>query len=374
MNQLTVNPSAYDVVFVGGGPVGLWTALQTKLRNPKLNVVVLEKYTEYQRLHNLFLESQSMSTDCKSPEMGALLAKLKAKPLLSTHLLESELVKAAQNAGVIIHKNISIQNPEKDLACFTNARVIVGADGAHSIMRSAVVLEKPDNCLTKQEDIHYICDLSYIEQNEPVGTLRKVAMNSAVGNIMYEIHGKRSQKTTLRTFISKEVFERMKEAKRKAPMPLDDPRVDPKVRQEFLSFISMKYGKEQSAHIDLSQATITTTSLGTYVSKKFVRKDGSKHWCLVGDAAFGVPYFRSLNNGFLSGTLLSKTIAAHYEVPAQQVNSKSFSMFQPLTFDDYENATRKLAHQQVWKANAKAHAINAGIRVVRSTHSITAQS
>lgn len=38
-----------DINFVGAGPVGLFTAIQAKLYNPDLNILMLEKYTEYQR-------------------------------------------------------------------------------------------------------------------------------------------------------------------------------------------------------------------------------------------------------------------------------------------------------------------------------------
>lgn len=49
-----------DIVFVGAGPVGLWTAIQAKKRNPQAQIQVYERYTEYQRSHVLRLEHFSM--------------------------------------------------------------------------------------------------------------------------------------------------------------------------------------------------------------------------------------------------------------------------------------------------------------------------
>ncbi len=48
-----------DVVFVGAGPVGLWTAVQLKLASPQTNVLMLEKYIEYQRSHVLKVDPAS---------------------------------------------------------------------------------------------------------------------------------------------------------------------------------------------------------------------------------------------------------------------------------------------------------------------------
>ncbi len=48
-----------DVVFVGAGPVGLWTAVQLKLASPQTKVLMLEKYTAYQRSHVLQVDQAS---------------------------------------------------------------------------------------------------------------------------------------------------------------------------------------------------------------------------------------------------------------------------------------------------------------------------
>ena len=49
-----------EVVIVGGGPVGLWTGVQLKKRQPNAVVIVYERYPEYQRNHVLRLEYASM--------------------------------------------------------------------------------------------------------------------------------------------------------------------------------------------------------------------------------------------------------------------------------------------------------------------------
>jgi 2-polyprenyl-6-methoxyphenol hydroxylase-like FAD-dependent oxidoreductase len=52
--------SRKNIVIVGGGPVGLWTAIQLKRRRPDLEIRIYERYETYQRSHVLRLEHLSM--------------------------------------------------------------------------------------------------------------------------------------------------------------------------------------------------------------------------------------------------------------------------------------------------------------------------
>jgi 2-polyprenyl-6-methoxyphenol hydroxylase-like FAD-dependent oxidoreductase len=49
------------IVIVGGGPVGLWTAIQLKKRCPESHIVVYEKYLSYRRSHVLSIDRNSLS-------------------------------------------------------------------------------------------------------------------------------------------------------------------------------------------------------------------------------------------------------------------------------------------------------------------------
>ena len=63
--------------------MGLWTAIQLKLRRPDYSIVVFEKYSEYQRSHVLSLEKRSFSNAVESIQhLGPLedLLKFKANP------------------------------------------------------------------------------------------------------------------------------------------------------------------------------------------------------------------------------------------------------------------------------------------------------
>lgn len=356
------DPYKADIVFVGGGPVALWTAINTKMQNSKLKIVVLEKYTEYKRIHNLFIESASLKTDISSPLLDGLIRELKKHKVISTMTLESKLAELAEKVGVAILKNREISNPKEDLKPFTLAKVIVGADGAHSIMRQQVTGEDAVKSFLYQKELHYIADLTYPEVKSPIGFFEKISVNSAVGNFIYEIHSNKAKKTTLRTFIDAHSFAKMKQATRKTPENVYSDVVVETVRQEFLRFLKTKYGSKLDDFIDLKAATVTTTMLGTYISKKMVKHENGQTWCLVGDAAFGVPFFKSLNNGLVSGTRLAKIIAASFEEKEEKIFS---SLNEDHSFEKYESFMHRFAKWQVRIADVKSFGVNSWIKIAK---------
>lgn len=138
----------FDVVIVGGGPVGLWTATQIKILVPASKIIILEKHQTYQRHHNLRLSKISFQCAPKH-----LIDSLES--VVRTSVLEEKLSELASNLGII--KRIqNITTPETLGEMFPSAQVIIGADGAHSKIRE-ILFEG----LSKDETIRHLALFKY---------------------------------------------------------------------------------------------------------------------------------------------------------------------------------------------------------------------
>jgi 2-polyprenyl-6-methoxyphenol hydroxylase-like FAD-dependent oxidoreductase len=141
------------VVIIGGGPAGLSTAIEARLSGAE--VIVVEKRPTYTREQWLFLLNSSVELLSKwqltLPNMRYLsLQNGNSMALVEIKHLEETLAKKARELGVkrieATFKGIegaskvlllTSQNEEKHLAY----DVLVGADGPHSNVRSALPLE-----------------------------------------------------------------------------------------------------------------------------------------------------------------------------------------------------------------------------------------
>ncbi len=81
-----------SVVFVGAGPVGLWTAVQTKLLRPELDIAILEKNAVYSRSHVLKLNAKSLAGYPQDRRLQAIVQKFKQTPHIKTSDIEDELL------------------------------------------------------------------------------------------------------------------------------------------------------------------------------------------------------------------------------------------------------------------------------------------
>ncbi|HSX04566.1 MAG TPA: hypothetical protein VLG76_07555 [Rhabdochlamydiaceae bacterium] len=361
-----------NAVVVGAGPVGLWAAIQTKLRNPESEIDVLEKNPVYQRGHVLKLNAKSLADCPKDPRLQAIVAEFIQNKHIRTNDIEQRLLGFAEEIGIRVRKNVEVVNPENLLRLYPQAKVIIGADGAHSVIREKIF----GNEMYAQGDQKYVIEVKYevygkgarlnlIKQQYPTWKIMDGFAQEHVGT---EKDGKTP--ITLRIFIDKEKYEQMQDANFKHPYTFENEnKIHHRVRERIWTWLNFKAGIAHEQRVPGSEK-ITTTRLGYYASKHVVKRVNNVAFCLVGDAALGVPFFRSLNNGFLEGTKLSKALAAILapkrslvERLVSQITLRTHGMPWPLL--RYSNYVRSLARTEIIIAAIKSFFLSLLILFIR---------
>lgn len=131
---------ANEIIFVGAGPIGLWTAIQIKLQRPDIDIIFKEKKEEYKRTHTLLLKPTSFD-ECLKDERGiieGIVNELKENPHIRTNELEQRLKILALQLGIRIDTR-DIQTIESDiLTDHPDAQMIIGSDGVKSPVRNQI--------------------------------------------------------------------------------------------------------------------------------------------------------------------------------------------------------------------------------------------
>ncbi|MBS0629158.1 MAG: hypothetical protein JSS30_02905 [Verrucomicrobia bacterium] len=295
------------IAIIGGGPVGLWTASQIKIRRPEADVTVYEKHPLYQRVHPLVLSHSSLSGIPEDKRIQAVVQGFKAlKPrgffwkssTISTKKIESDLEALATNVGVKILKS----HPIDDCSSL-DADVIIGADGSHSLVRKQIF----DETKATRKQLHRIVEVKYLVSGhtdligktiDPASSFidERVAAQDDEGNTP----------VSLRFFVTKKEYEVMQNATFRNPYTLEQ--LPPSLQKKVFQRLDHRAKKFHETRV-LGSEKVTAIPLETYSSNSFVKRIADKIYCLVGDAAFGVPFFRSLNNGLLCGTELASRIS-----------------------------------------------------------------
>jgi hypothetical protein len=147
-----------NIAVIGGGPIGLLSALSLKWQNPDANIHVFEKHSKYTRTHTLKISLSSLNTirpqaPAAQRDFDAMVAAIKKDGKfnknwllghtinIKTNKLEDILVQYTQDNDITItHKEI--KNYEQELA---NYEIVIGADGAKSNVRKFLCNNEEDN-------------------------------------------------------------------------------------------------------------------------------------------------------------------------------------------------------------------------------------
>lgn len=310
-----------DIVFIGGGPIGLWTAIQTAALSGK-KIVVLEKYEEYQRKDiNLRLNKSSFNGSAEDPGLQALVANWKQRKIVPIKEMEEGLAKRAQELGITFIRGFEAK-PSDLPEQFPSAKLFIGADGRWSNVRKQIF----DDNYSFNKTLQYTVQVQYImhkKKDIPAKSFKKVAdlveSYSTQAIAGYYIHQTTvpqedgSFKVSLQIFVGREIYDKMKDANAKNPYYFEND-LD-KLPKHLARALKKWWGAREYFHGETIEPAagklnkIKVVPLDSYAAQNTVIEKDGKVWALVGDSAAGFPFFRSINNGLIAGTDLAKNTA-----------------------------------------------------------------
>jgi|GEM_PF-2289298 len=314
-----------QVVIIGGGPVGLWTAIQIRLLSRK-KVVVIEKYETYQRSDiHLRIKAASLQGIPNNNDLKKLVKQWGNK-IVPVKEMEDKLIHLAHQIGIKILKG-EAADPKKLPSLFPNAKLFIGADGSKSLVRKIIFKD----LFRFHSNLQYMAQVQYVvkpklkrasqrESPEKIQSIRnlsttykrqKLAEHFLIETTHPQLDG--SARVTLQIFIDKKTHDQIAGATFRNPYYFETSLKNlPKPLKKLLIGWWGAQKELQGREISPNKKSnkLTVVALNSYAAKEFVTVDQEgRLWALVGDAAAAVPFFRAVNNGFMLGTKLAKCTA-----------------------------------------------------------------
>ncbi len=364
-----------DLLIIGAGPVGLKTAIEMKLRDPALSILMLEKYSSYRRKHTLSIDSLSFINSHFDSSYQTLLRSFVGNT--STMTLEKELKAFALSLGINIrHENV--EDCQNLATRYPEVKLIIGADGAHSMVRKNIF----DDKFKQQTDLQYVAEMKYAVKGKTRAlsqlTEIPIALMKTNHFIVENVGKSTGQETqvTLRVFIEPSEHASLKQATYKHPYSWnskDKKLIDSKVIDSLERWLDYRQ-TILNDDFQPESTRITGLKLSCYSSQKVVHEKHGATWALVGDSAFGVPYFKSLNNGFLCADVLAEQAVRHLH-GEQDTEKKTYFGFQIFNkkyspLKKYGDFVDSLSDKEILAAQIKAKCMKAADYPLSASRSV----
>ncbi len=311
-----------EAIIIGAGPVGLYTAIQLRQRGFNGSIYIYEKYRSYQRKNILHLPSKK-DICSRNKKIEDFFDKEKAT---STEL-EEFLHYLAISLPSIKILYYEVDEFESLLKIHRNP-FIIHADGAHSKTRQMLL-----NTQTIVKPLFNVIQFSYKVTQNPgnknsistVSGFHHYKIEKYLSELTHHIEqsiNEKENKVTIRFFVDSYYYDAAKFYTFKKPcdfatLESDTELVRTKLMENITFYMKFRsyYNNEKPIKSTFSMLTF---KLDCYRSTQFAIKNNNVHHFLVGDCAMGVPFFRSLRNGFFASNNLCSMIMNLKETATQK--------------------------------------------------------
>ncbi|MFA6302681.1 MAG: hypothetical protein WC627_06065 [Legionella sp.] len=385
--------SKADVVIIGGGPIGLAHAWGVKKLNPKLNVVVLEKYEEYQRRHTLVMQHERLSelmnatNTQQDPALIELLKQLKTDPNIRTNSLEKIFKDLAKTSGVaIINQEVKKDAIKQQIfAEYPDAKLIIGADGTHSVVSET--LFPAGNQIKHKFD--YVLQLRYeilgeykATTPELIAFYQLMTKQGLIANEYVGRYEKGKTPVTMQMMISEEDFISLQNAPSKMPIRLYDNKEDtrknelnPKLAGFIRKYIAKKIAACESNEIEIenNEVRISVNEAPATHAKEVSCYHKNTPLILVGDAGLGLSYFKGLNAGLESSAKLLSLMKSSIQngFNDQELTKKSLSQYQQWFISDFApRKVKEVEHYSTWVIRSSMWFAKAVRNITNASHAV----
>jgi len=400
---MSIHNHNYDVVVIGAGPAGMATAGALKALNKNLKICVLDKRAETRRHYGLKLAKDSMndlinilksgSYPEDSKELTQLLESWKSKTL-KVSVIEDELTKKAEDLGVKVIRNeqykphitsqklgnllegeLAAKNEgpiQKELReIFSEAKVIVGADGRHSAVRKAA-MGCDERVLVDRQEMSYVleikCEVPVGEERFHGGKISSLEDTLCEG-VRFVTRGRgneneeATQPLSIHYFVGKKTFEAFEEANDAHAWNLETlelhAQTDPIIKSQ-LAKIKHSIEKVTQDNGEVTNVRIKRLPISVYRSREAVKLYKERVVTLVGDAHKGAVLQRGVNLAFKEAGMLAKAIDQYFLTPPEDELAEV-----PTEFKVYQAAVQKLFKRETFWARIKTGALNAARKIVQ---------
>lgn len=374
-----------EIVIVGGGPVGLCTAIQLREEKKDIPILIIEKNIKYLRFQRLKLDI----TLIKNKQLRNKIIE-KGKKLDDHHIeipiqdLENCLVDHAKKLGIEIsykqflteeqyqqklkeHKAIDCHALQEELKQeiivgidsikknYPQCKIVIGADGSRSAVRETIVDEKADDSVSKT-DLRNMIELKYQVKGkaEKLSTITFYLTQALLDgflcseSISYNKE-KDTSEITLRFLVDSETYNDslLKGVNVKNLLPLHRHNIPAKLYRAINQWLNTRDDHD----VIIESPTLNKTKLSIYTSKKYAGEVRDLPVLLIGDASCGFPFMNGLNLGIKNSKKLTDLISAewhHIKKDEHTVFERLIKSYTEKTAETYQQGSSIVA-----KANRK---------------------